>query len=160
MEVEPARGDPRARPERLLLANGAPNLVQARLTQAHAVERQRPDQHFIEQDAERIDVAARVHVDGRQLCLLGAHVLGRAEKAPELGEQGPLGQRLRDRLRDAEVDDARDGMVVSDRDQHIGRLQVAVNDALLVRMLDAVAELDEQLEALAESAGADGRSNS
>ena len=137
-------------PKRVLLANRPPNLVHARLPQGLAVERQRPDEQLVKQHAERIHVAARVHVDGRHLRLLRAHVLGRAEEPPDLSEQRPLGQRLGNRLRDAEVDDARDGTVVGNRDEHVRRLQVPVDDAFLVRVLDAVAELDEQLQPLAD----------
>ena len=45
-------------------------------------------------------------------------------------------------------------------DEDVRGLEVAVDDALLVRVLDALAELDEQLEPLADRQAAAGRSSS
>ncbi len=84
-----------------------------------------------------------------QLRLLGAHVLGRADHLAELGEQRLLGQPLADRLGDAEVDDLGNGAVVVQRDQHVGRLDVAMDDSLLVGVLNRLADGDEQLQPLA-----------
>ena len=43
-------------------------------------------------------------------------------------------------------------------DQHVGRLDVAVDDAFLVGVLDRLADRDEQLQPLAEASGAVRRS--
>ena len=60
---------------------------------------------------------------------------------------GRGGERL-DRLGDAEVDDLGVRLAVVHRDQHVRRLDVAVDDALLVRVLDGVGDLRHQLEPL------------
>ena len=41
------------------------------------------------------------------------------------------------------------GLPSYERDQHVGRLDVAVDDPLLVRVLHGLADRDEQLEPLA-----------
>ena len=53
-----------------------------------------------------------------------------------------------DRLGHAEVDDLGHRLAVVGRDQHVGRLDVAVDDPLLMRVLDRLADGDEQLEPL------------
>ena len=60
-----------------------------------------------------------------------------------------LGQLLAGRLGDAEVDDLRHRPAVVEGDQHIGRLEVAMDDPLLVGVLDRLADRDEQLQPLA-----------
>jgi len=52
-------------------------------------------------------------------------------------------------LGDAEINDLGDRHAVVQGDQNIGGLDVAVDDALLVGVLDGLANLDEPLEALA-----------
>ena len=49
---------------------------------------------------------------------------------------------------DAEIDHLRHRHAVVERDQDVGGLDVAMNDALLMRVLNGVADLDEQLEPL------------
>ena len=66
----------------------------------------------------------------------------------ELGEHRLLGQALVDRLGDAEVDDLGHGLAVVERDQHVRRLDVAVDDPLLVGVLDRLADRDEELQPL------------
>ena len=59
-----------------------------------------------------------------------------------------LGQLLPGRLGHAEVDDLRHRLAVVEGDQHVGRLEVAVDDALLMRVLDRLADGDEQFQPL------------
>ena len=61
-----------------------------------------------------------------------------------VGEERLLRQLPIDRLGDAEVDDFGDRHAVVERDHHIGGLEVAMDDPLLMGMLDRVADLDEQ----------------
>jgi hypothetical protein len=112
------------------------------------VERLGAGQQFVEQHAERIDVGARVDVEPRHLRLLGRHVLGRAEDLRVLREQRLLGQLGAGRLGDAEVDHLRHRHAVVQRHQHVARLDVAMDDALVVRVLDRLADLGEQFEPL------------
>ena len=73
----------------------------------------------------------------------------RADQGAELGEQRPLGQPLLGRLGHAEVDHLGHRPVVVHGHQDVRRLDVAVDDPLLVRVLDRLADRDEQLEPLA-----------
>ena len=49
------------------------------------------------------------------------------------------------------------GTAVVQRDQDVGRLEVAVDDPLLVGVLDRLADLDEQLQPLADVEAVAGR---
>ena len=69
--------------------------------------------------------------------------------APEAGDQGLVGQRLPGCLGHAEVDDFGHRLAVIESHQHVGRLEIAVDDALLMRMLDRLADGDEEFEPLA-----------
>jgi hypothetical protein len=64
------------------------------------------------------------------------------------GEQRLVGEAPLGGLGDAEVDHLGHGHAVVQRDEDVRRLDVAVDDALLVGVLDGVADLDEQLEPL------------
>ncbi len=59
----------------------------------------------------------------------------------ELREDRLVGQLLLRGLGDAEVDHLRHRHAVVQRDQDVRRLDVAVDDPLLVRVLDGVADL-------------------
>ena len=67
----------------------------------------------------------------------------------KLGEQRLLGQLLPGGLGDAEVDDLGHRPAVVQRDQDVRRLEVAVDDALLMGVLHGLADVDEQLQPLA-----------
>ncbi len=82
-----------------------------------------PDRHLVEDDAERVDVAAGV--DALAFGLLGREVRGRAHDGAGLGE-ALLGV---DGPGDAEVGDL--DLAVGG-DQHVARLHVAVHDAVAV----------------------------
>ena len=82
--------------------------------------------------------------------LLGAHVFQRADHLAELGEQRPLGQLLAGGLGHAEIDHLGDRLAVVQGDQHVGRLDVAMDDPFLVGMLHRLADGDKQLQPLAE----------
>ena len=83
------------------------------------------------------------------LRLLRAHVFQRADHRAVLREQGPLGQLLLGRLGHAEVDHLGNRLAVVERDHDVGRLDVAVDDALLVGVLDRLADRHEQFQPLA-----------
>ena len=83
------------------------------------------------------------------LRLLGAHVQRRADHLREVREQRLLGELLTRRLGDAEVDHLRHRHAFVQRDQHVRRLDVAVDDAFRVRVLHGAADLHEQLQPLA-----------
>ena len=56
------RVQPRRGPRRLLLADGAPDFVNARRQQSVRVERQPARQQFVKQHAHAVDVTARIDV--------------------------------------------------------------------------------------------------
>ena len=66
-----------------------------------------------------------------------------------LGQGGVFRDVDLGRLGDAEVDDARHRLAVVFRHQDVGGLHVAMDDPLLVGVLDTLAGLDEELEAIA-----------
>ena len=108
-------------------------------------ERRGAGQELVEQDAQRIDVGARVDVEVVELGLLGRHVERCAEHHLMGGVQRLFGQRLMHRLGQAEVDHLGDRLVVIRRDQDVRGLQVAVDDAFLVSVLKRGADLDEEV---------------
>ena len=151
---------PRARLRRLLLANDPQHFVKRRLLQPFSLEGRRAGQQLIEQHAQRIDVAAGVDVELVELGLLGTHVLHRPEHLAELREHRPFGQLLRRGLGHAEVDHFRHGMVVVLSHEHVGGLDIAMDDALLVGMLHRLADLQRTVPAARGAAGVFRRSTS
>ena len=135
---------------RLFLADDALNLGKGGAAQPAGVEGQGAGEQLVQQHAQAVDVAARVDVAGGRLGLLGAHVLGRADELAVLGEERLLSQAGAGRLGDAEVDDLRNRPAVGARDQHVRRLEVAVNHTLMVRMLHGLAHLPEQSQPLVD----------
>jgi hypothetical protein len=112
------------------------------------VKRQLPHQQLIQDHSQGIDVRPRVDVQAGHLCLLRAHVLGRPDELALLGEQRPLGQAVIGRLGDPEIDDLGHRPVVLDDDQNVRWLEVPVDDALLMGVLDGLADGDEKPQAL------------
>lgn len=135
-----------------LLAEDSPDLGETRSAPGVGLEGQQSAEHLAEEDAEGIDV--RATVDGRRaLRLLGAHVFGPADQALV-----PRGHRLLDRVLcdgagDAEIDHPGCGFVAVDGHEDVGGLQVTVNAALLVGVLDRLAHIDEELETCGDSEG-------
>jgi hypothetical protein len=112
------------------------------------VERAHAGEQLVEHHAQRVHVGARVDVGGGARELLGAHVGGRAHR--RAGDRGRrrVGPR-RHRLGDPEVDDLAVRLPVDLGHEHVRRLEVAVDDALLVRVLHRAAHLAEERHALA-----------
>ena len=140
---------PRAWPGRLLFLDDAANLVIGRRREPLTVERRRPGQQLVKEHAQAVDIAANIHVKRVEFSLLRAHVERSADHLREPGVDGLISQLLADRLGDAEVDhlDHRDAVVRGDQD--VRRLQVAVDDALAVGMLDRLADGQKQIQPLA-----------
>ena len=67
----------------------------------------------------------------------------------KLGEDNLVGKIVLRSLGDAEVDHLGHGAAVDGRDENVRGLDVAVDDALLVRVLDRVTDGNEKLEPLA-----------
>ena len=75
--------------------------------------------------------------------------LRRTNQQPELGEQRLLRKATTRCLRDPEVDHLRDWVALDNGDQYVRGFQIAVDDALLVRMLDGTAHLKKERQPLA-----------
>ncbi len=142
-----------ARPGRLVGQDRAQHLQGA-----VAAERQLPRQQLVKYHPQCVRVRRRPHEGALAAGLLGSHVPGGADQEPALrqghaalgrlgeSEVGDLGHRLAEprplgeRLRGS----ARRSLGV-EREQHIRRLQVAVDDALAVRHVDGAGQrLDER----------------
>ncbi len=150
---EPADGGRRRgrkrRPARLGLQN-----CRERVGDRLSLERLAPGQHLVENGAEGPDI--RPLVDGFPAGLLGRHVCRRADddarlrgggrerrRVGDLGRRGVPGQGLGE----AEIED----LDLALRGQlHVGRLQVPVNDPLLVRGLERVGDLPRNGEGLVD----------
>ncbi len=80
--------------------------------------------------------------------LLRAHVGGGADHLFEAGEQRLVGEVGLHGFGDAEVDDFGDRLgTFLDGDEDVAGFEIAVNDALLVGVLDGAADLEEEVEA-------------
>ena len=101
------------------------------------MERHLPAQADVEDGAERVDVGARPDRADVARRLLGRHVVGRAEDVAGL-TQPILSIQL---LGQAEVGDLR---LTIGREQDIGGLEVAMNDAVLMGMLHGAGQLFDQ----------------
>jgi len=142
--------DPLAGPRRLGLSQLAEEAGQGHRAGSRSLEREGPGQQLVEEDTQGVHVGTGVHVDGRGTRLLGAHVLRSADHHPDLGQEAlpvenPLGQPG-----DPEVDDLGHRSSVDPGHEYVRRFEVPVDDPLLVGVLDGVAHLPEELQALAD----------
>ena len=103
------------------------------------LERRPAREHLVEDDAERVDVAAL----GRRLAgrLLGGDVLRTADDAAGLREL-----RAGEDLGDAEVGQLEDAVVA---DEDVRRLEIAMDDAVIVDMLEGRADLEGDVDRVA-----------
>src|SRR5207247_9711149 len=103
------------------------------------------------QHAQRIDVAAGIDVQPAHLGLLGTHVSWGTDEGGELGEKSFIGKALLGGFGNAEVNDFGHRQTVVKSDQQVGRLDVEMDDPFLMRMLNSLACLREELQPLLES---------
>src|SRR5262249_24933910 len=108
------------------------------------LQRSRTGQKLVEQHSERKNVAARVDIQAAHFRLFGAHVSWRTDHLPVSGKQRFLRKLLTGRLGDTEVDDLWHWFAIVQCHQDIGWLQIAMDDPLLVRMLDRMANIAEE----------------
>jgi len=104
---------------------------------------------FVKQNAKGVDVAARVNAQPAHLGLFGTHVSGRAHELLERREQRLVGELLFGGLGNAKINHLRHRHAVVHRDENVRGLDIAVNDSLLMRVLDGVADLGEEIQPLA-----------
>ena len=140
------RREPRAGPRRLLLADRLAHRVDALRHQLLFIKRRAARQQFVKQHAQAVDVAARVNVQSAHLRLLRTHVGRRADELMQLRIDRRVRQPAFRRLGDAEINHLGHRHAVMQRDEDVRRLDVAMDDPFLVRVLDGLADLDEQVE--------------
>jgi hypothetical protein len=100
-----------------------------------------------EQDhTKRVDVGARVDRFRSGQHLFGAHVRERPQELSGLRFHGRHQHLRADRARDAEVEHLR---LTVGGDEDVARLEVAMNDAALMRVLYRIADQRHQLDACA-----------
>ena len=133
-------GDRRARTHRLRFADDAHDV--GRRAAGEPI-RQPAGEQFVEQHAERVDVGGRGHRLAANL--LGAGVFRRHQLQAGRGRRERLARELGiQQLGDAEVQQL--GRAIGDH-EHVGRLDVAVDDQVLVRVLDGGADVTKELQA-------------
>jgi hypothetical protein len=123
-----------------------PRLVLENLEQEHpaiAAERPLPRQQLIKDDPEAVQVGARVHLMRLPPRLLRRHVRRRAQHLAVEGHGNLFGLALCQ----AEVHEMRPALQI---EQDVGRLDVAMNDAVLVGVRERLADLGDQLGGLAK----------
>src|SRR4051812_21399763 len=108
-----------------------------------ARERRRAGKHLVAEDAQRVDVGAVIH--GIAEGLFGRHVPDGAERHAGAGEPRVRGfSRQRERRRDAEIREDR----VSILQQDVLGLDVAMDDALIVRVREGIGDLAQYADGL------------
>ena len=90
-------------------------------------------QQVVKNRAERIDVAVRAERAALGVRLFGRHVIGRAKHLPGCRQFGIAFELLGQ----AKVRDAR---LIGFIQQHVGRFEVAVQDATLMRIVDRLGD--------------------
>ena len=136
-----------ARPHRVVHADGA---LELQLAVAQQPIRRTAGEQLVQQHAERVDVRGRG--DRAAEHLFGRRVLRRQDSFLQPRHRQGVRQALRrQQLRDAEIEQLRRAF---GRDEDIRRLDVPVHHQIAMRILHRRADLNEQLEALANEQGA------
>ena len=112
------------------------------------IERCAASEQFVKQNTERINIAARIHVQTAHLSLFRTHVGRCADELLKRGEKCLIGQPPLRGLGDPKIDHLGHRHTIVQSDQNVGGLDVAMDDPFLMRVLDGVANLYEQTQAL------------
>ena len=108
---------------------------------AARLSRQGPRHHLIQDHGQAEDIGARIHHSAP--CLLGGHVAGRPHRVARAGEVGSVEHHLGE----AEVGDLGDRVVGRPVEEHVGGLQVAVDQTGLVGGVDSAQDAaDDRLD--------------
>ncbi len=116
------------------------HLLGEHLDRRAAAERRPELEHVGEEAADRVEVGARPH--RQRATLLRAHVLRRPRDHVLRRERRPLVARVVD-VGQAEVDHLHRGLRRRAGEEHVVRLEIAMDDAVRVRDLERVEELRE-----------------
>ena len=136
------------RPGRVHFANEAANFIHAGPGHGRGVDRGTAGEQFVKQNAQRVDVTARVDIQPAEAGLLRTHVHRGADELFEACEKRLVRELALRGLGDAEVDHLGHRHAVVQRHEDVRRLDVPVDDPLLVRVLNRLTDLDEQIEPL------------
>jgi hypothetical protein len=90
-------------------------------------------------------VGPGVDIAGVEFRLFRAHMLRRPNQNARFREQRPLGQMLTGRLGHSEINDFRQRLTVPHHDEHVGWLDVAMDETSLMCMFHSAANLGEEL---------------
>jgi hypothetical protein len=119
------------------------------LAQRVGDERQPSGEHLVEHHAGRKQIGAIV--DGATRQLLGSHVIQRAEnesRRRDIRERADVaGARRRDELRQAEIEHLHQMPI---GDHHVRALDVAMDDAALMRLVQRVGQLQRDVQGLGD----------
>ena len=96
--------------------------------------------------AQREDIRSRIHIESAHFGLLRTHVLRRANHLRIPSEDRLLGESLIQGLGDPEVNHLGDRLAIVQGYQHVGRLDIPVNNPALMGMLDGMADGHKQLQ--------------
>ncbi len=96
--------------------------------------------------AKGVDIAARIDIPKRSFRLFRAHVFGCSDQYAQRGMQRSFSEFLVDRFGNPKIDDLDLRRVIDLRHQDIGGLEVPMNDAFVVCVLDRVTDLGEKRE--------------
>src|SRR6185369_2406993 len=129
------------RPGWLDIANETPQFINGGGLEGLTLERCDAGQQLIQDHPKRIDIRARIDIDAAELRLFRTHVRRCADHLVCPREQGFFRELLSKGLGDAEIYDLRDRMKIDTNHEDVRRLQVAVNDCLLMRVLHSAADL-------------------
>src|SRR5204863_6451497 len=101
---------------------------------------------FVEQNAQGINVAPGINIQAAHLGLFGTHIGRSADELLEGGKECLVGQSSLGCFGDAKVNDLGHGHAIVQRDEDIGGFDIAMNNALLMGVLDGMANLNKQFE--------------
>ena len=130
--------EPSAWAHGFLFAYHATHLIEAGHQQLFTIEGGPTDQQFVEQHAQAVDVAARVNVEPAHFRLLGANISWRADELLEMRIDRLIREDTLHRLGNPKINHLGHRLTIVHRDEDIGWLDVAMNDSLLMSMLDGV----------------------
>ena len=128
---------------RVVLAQPPQEFVQSDSSQ---IEGWHTHQQLVKQDAERVDVGARINILTRRQGLFRAHILRSSDERSHAREHSVRGQLVGERLGYAEIDNLRCRPAIHLGDQNVRRFQVAVDDGFLMRVLDAFTNMLEEFQ--------------
>ena len=129
---------------RLNLADDPTHFLVTSRDQRLGIEGRTSGQQFIQENAQCINVTASIDVQSTQRRLFRAHVNRGSDELFKPGENCFVGETDLGGFGDAEINHLGHGLDTVERDQNIGGLDIAVDDPLLVRVMDGGTDLGEK----------------